>query len=112
MYKILRKENCTTVRPDRTALITNYITKETSTDLSIVLSEINGDHGEYIYRGGMQIFLVVAGTIEFLFEDINITLCEGDCIQIYHEWHRKVGNRAKMVVVTYPAFDCSLEEIR
>lgn len=44
MYKLIREKNCTTIRPDESTIITNYITKSANPNLSIVIAEINGDH--------------------------------------------------------------------
>lgn len=112
MYKVLFKDERSSFCPDQTTRITDYVTKEDSAPLSIVLSEINGDHGEFIYHGGLQFYLVVEGKVTFIFENKHIVLNEGDCIQIFEEWHRKVGEHAKIVVISTPAFDRSLEEIR
>lgn len=112
MYKLICRDDCSCFKPDETTKITDYVTKENFGELSIVLSEINGDHGEFIYHGGVQFYFVIKGKVTFIFDDKKMILHEGDCIQIFNEWHRKIGEDAKMIVISTPAFDRTLEEIR
>lgn len=112
MHQIFRKKDCDLFKPDNTTTITNYVTKDNSPELSIVMSEIDGDHGEFIYHGGIQFYVVVEGTVEFIFESTKIILHVGDVIKIFNEWHRKIGTKAKMIVISYPAFDQNKEETR
>jgi mannose-6-phosphate isomerase-like protein (cupin superfamily) len=90
-------------------IITNYLTKEKSTRVSVAVSEPDGKMWKTINRVSDRVYYFIKGKAKFIFENKTVEVNPGDVLFIPLNTPYSAEGKFKAVLINSPSFDVKNE---
>jgi len=107
---ILFKKDCGVVRGEgSTYEITNYLTKDTSSRLSVAVSRLRGELGRTLNKVSDRVYYFLEGRVSFTFDEGGFEAKAGDIVYVPAGTAYEMEGNFEAVLISAPPFELSNE---
>jgi mannose-6-phosphate isomerase-like protein (cupin superfamily) len=109
--KVVAEGDSIKITIDKFLTISDYFTKSSYANVSLVTAQLNGPHDSRINKRSTKLYFVTEGTLDVVVDKISYKLFSQDALIIPPgKWHSMEGHDALMLIICVPAFDGADEE--
>jgi mannose-6-phosphate isomerase-like protein (cupin superfamily) len=99
-------------KPDDFITIHEYISRQKSGEISVVMAELNGVHSKRMNKRCTRVYILLSGKLDVELESATHHINAGEMLLVRPgQWCTMTGHNAKMYVIHTPAFDPGYESI-